>query len=343
MNHTAPTLVTGALGFVGCWLIEDLLQAGTSVVGFSRLPAGMESPVRYGPFTLEGPDPDLPSAMRYRSDSGIWSHVCGSLEDRTQIADLIQATEPAVIFHLAAQSSAAVSFQDPFDTFNTNLMGTLSLLEAVRQRPPAKIPVMLAVGSAEEYGATPQKTPMPENTPLRPISPYGVSKAAQGLLCQQYHQSYDLPIIVVRSFSHTGPGQDTRFVFPSFATQIVAGERGEADATLAVGNLTAVRDYLDVRDVVGAYRLLITSGDPGQVYNICSGQPLTIQEGLDILLEAAHIEFAIVPDPERQRPSDIPYLVGDNTKLRADTGWSPQFDFRQTLNDVLAWARKETE
>jgi len=341
MSDTAPTLVTGALGFVGCWLIEDLLQTGTEVVGISRLPGGQDPPPTFGPFTLEGSDSNLPDAMRYRSRHGTWLHVCGGLEDISLVERLIGNTEPAIIYHLAAQSSAAVSFRDPFDTFTSNLTGTLNLLETIKKQPPARMPVMLAVGSCEEYGATRNYVPLNEKAPLQPVSPYGVSKAAQSLLCQQYHHSFDLPIILVRAFSHTGPGQDTRFVFPSFAAQIVACERSASDRTLAVGNLTPVRDYLDVRDVVAAYRALITSGDPGQVYNVCSGRSLTIQEGLDILLDAARIELDTVPDPERQRPSDIPYMVGDNTKLRARTGWHPQRDLRQTLTDVLNWTREE--
>jgi GDP-4-dehydro-6-deoxy-D-mannose reductase len=218
----------------------------------------------------------------------------------------------------------------------------LNLLEGVRALPEAQRPVLLNVGSGEEYGPQPpERQPLAEDAPLRPCSPYGVSKVAQTLLCLQYVRSYDLPVVTVRAFNHTGPGQDTRFVFPNFARQIAAAEAGAAPRQIAVGNLEAVRDFLDVRDVVAAYRLLVKEGCPGEIYHVCSGIPLTIRQGLDILLGAAHCPISLRNDPERNRPSDLPILVGDNAKLRAATGWEPEWDITRTLPGLLAEARKE--
>jgi GDP-4-dehydro-6-deoxy-D-mannose reductase len=197
------------------------------------------------------------------------------------------------------------------------------------------------VGSAEEYGTTAAAGPCRETDPLQPVSPYAVSKAAQTLLCRQYHRSWQVPVVVARSFAHTGPGQDARFVFPSFAAQIAAVERGERPPVIEVGDLTTARDYLDVRDVVRAYRLLCERGRPGEVYNVCSGQALTIGDGLQILLAAACRELTVRQDPARLRPAEVPRLVGDAAKIVNETGWHPRHDIHQTLRDLLDRARKD--
>jgi len=168
-----------------------------------------------------------------------------------------------------------------------------------------------------------------------------VSKTAQTLLCRQYARSFGLEVVMARSFSHTGPGHDTRFAFPSFARQIAAAEAGAGPAEIAVGDLTPIRDFLDVRDVVAAYQLLAADGTPGEIYNICSGRALTMQEGLDILVAESRVPIRIRRDPDRARPSDIPMMVGDNTKLRNQTGWKPVRDLADTLRSLLVEARKE--
>lgn len=349
MIPTSCNLVTGALGFVGLYLVEALLRAGLPVVGLSRLEPGQAPPARAGNFRL-AEDSVLPAAeplwrgaVRYHGDMGDWYHLHCPLEDEQPIRDLVAALRPTVIYHLAAQSSAAHSFTDPGDTFASNLLGTLHLLEAVRALPPAVWPVTLAIGSAEEYGdQQAQGEPLTEELPLAPISPYGVSKAAQTLLCRQYAHSYTLPVIVARPFSHTGPGQDTRFVFPNFAAQIAAAEAGQQPAEIAVGNLAAVRDFLDVRDVIAAYRLLVAAGTPGEVYNVCSGQPLTIADGLRRLLAESRLPISVREDPARARPSDIPYLVGDNAKLVAQTDWAPAYDQQRMLSALLQHARRRS-
>ncbi|MBU8871097.1 MAG: GDP-mannose 4,6-dehydratase [Gemmatimonadales bacterium] len=335
-------LVTGALGFVGLHLVRSLALAGLPVVGVGRHGPDQPLPARAGEFQLAGPSTDLPDAVRYTGPSGDFIYLPMALENPRPVADLVNRLRPSMVFHLAAQSSAAVSFRDPADTFTSNVSGTLNLLEAVRRVPETERPVMLSVGSAEEYGPQPNVgKPIREDAPLYPISPYGVSKAAQTMLCRQYAATWDLPIILVRSFSHTGPGQDSRFAFPSFARQIAAAEVGKGPSEISVGDLSAARDFLDVRDVVDAYRLLLKEGHPGEIYNVCSGSSLTIRQGLEMLLDEATVEINLKTDPDLCRPSDIPFLVGDNTKIKRDSAWEPQYELKQTLSGVLSTSRKE--
>jgi GDP-4-dehydro-6-deoxy-D-mannose reductase len=317
------SLVTGALGFVGPYLVDALLAAGETVAG------------------LDLPRPGAPPVATATRPGGTWTCFRQSLADGLALAELIARIRPQAIYHLAAQSSAAASFADPSGVVLGNLTGSVNLLEAVRALPAPARPVVVVAGSAEEYGLAAGAEPCREDQPLQPASPYAVSKAAQTLLCRQYHRAWDLPVVVARAFSHTGPGQDTRFVFPSFAAQIVAAERGERPAELAVGNLTAARDFLDVRDVVAAYRALRSRGRPGEVYNICTGRTLTIGDGLEILLAAARLPLTVRQDPDRMRPVDIPCLVGDPGKLRRETGWEPTHDFTRTLRDLLENARRQ--
>lgn len=336
------TLVTGALGFVGRHLTLSLMRAGLPVCGLGQVPASPLDGGGPGGFTRVGPDPRLPGADLYRCDEGDLAYVTLDLADATGLTALLDRLHPATVYHLAAQSSAAVSFTDPAGTLSVNILGTLNLLEAVRALPELERPALLVVGSAEEYGPHPEEAqPLREDAPLNPISPYGVSKAAQTLLCRQYVHSHDLPVVITRSFSHTGPGQDARFVFPSFARQIAAAERGTGPAVIRVGNLEAVRDFLDVRDVVTAYRALLKEGISGEVYHVSSGRGISIRKGLEILLDMARRPVTVEDDPERLRPSDIPYLVGDNSKLRACTGWEPERDITASLRDLLEEARKE--
>ncbi len=335
-------LITGALGFVGRHLARSLILGGQPVIGVGKHPAGSELPAQVGPFTLQGEAAALPGAVNYVCDAGTMWYLPLALEEAGPIAELVSSLRPSTVYHLAAQSSAAVSFSDPLDTFNSNVIGTLNLLEALRHAKVGERPVMLAVGSCEEYGPqSPARFPLGENAPVGPISPYGVSKVSQTLLCRQYAQSYEMPIILTRSFSHTGPGHDARFAFPSFARQIAAAEAGAGPTEIKTGDLSAVRDFLDVRDVIAAYRLLTKEGRPGEIYNVSSGKSMTIQEGLEILAGAATCPISLQKDPARCRPSDLPIMVGDNTKLRTETGWDPEWDFTATLLGLLDEARKE--
>lgn len=336
------SLVTGALGFVGLHLVTALVRDGLDVVGAGRQPDGGPPPDRAGGFRLAGSAPGPAGAVRYEGPDGAFRYVPLDLAEPAPVAGLLRDVPAAAVYHLAAQSSAAASFADPRGTVTANLGGTLNVLEAVRALPADARPVLLAVGSGEEYGPQPDDGRLlDEGTPLNPVSPYAVSKAAQTLLCLQYARSWDLPVIPVRAFSHTGPGQDARFAFPSFARQIAAAEAGRGPAEIRTGDLSAVRDFLDVRDVVAAYRLLAARGRPGQVVNVCSGRGLTIAAGLEILVRGARRPVAVVRDPARDRPADTPRLVGDNARLRRVTGWAPAHDIHATLSGLLEEARRE--
>lgn len=333
-------LVTGALGFVGLHLARALLADGRVVAGLGRQPGRAPAPSAAGDFRRCGGAGD--GALRYEGPAGAFTYHEASLEDGPAVAAVVRAVRPRVIYHLAAQSSAAASFEDPRGTLESNLMGTLSLLEAVRELPAGDRPVVVVAGSADEYGPQPpDSAPLTEDCPSGPVSPYAVSKAAQTLLCRQYHRAWAVPVIMARPFAHTGPGQQPRFAFPAFARQIAAAEAGRGPAEVVTGDLSPVRDYLDVRDVVSAYRALAARGTPGEVYNICSGRPLTMADGLRILVAAARVPVAVRRDPARDRPADTARLVGDNRKLRSQTGWGPVSDARTALLDLLDEARKE--
>ncbi len=334
-------LVTGANGFVGCWLVADLLRDGCEVLGVGRVPDPASPPAQLGAFALA--DVDRDGTATYTGEGGAWRCRDLDLAGDGAAAASLETFRPDAVYHLAAQSSAALSFEDPHLTFDVNVTGSLRLLEALRALPATDRPRLLAVGSSEEYGPAEAGTPLDESTPLNPISPYGVTKVTQTLLCRQYARSFDLPVVMARPFAHTGPGQSTVFAYPSFARQIVAIERGEQEPVLRVGDLSPLRDYLHVRDVVGAYRLLRDKGEPGEIYNIASGVGVSMQKGLDILLAASESEIRVEPDPARFRPSNVPYMVGDCDKLTSATGWQPSSALEATLHELLQWAREYAE
>jgi GDP-4-dehydro-6-deoxy-D-mannose reductase len=305
-------LITGAAGFVAGHLVEMLRE--------------------------EEPDVELFGITR---PHGTPAHVPGRV---TVIeADLLDAagTEAAVtmaqpdrVVHLAAQSSPQKSWADPEGTIRTNVVGALNLLEAVRKcRTPPRV---LLIGSSEEYGlASPSEIPLRETAPLRPSSPYAVSKIAQGYLGLQYALAYGVPVVRTRTFHHTGPGRGESFAESSFARQIAEIERGGRDPVLAVGNLDAIRDFADVRDVVRAYWLLLDRGESGEVYNVCTGRGRRIRDLLDVLLKLSGVRVDVRVDEKRLRPSDIPVLVGDPDKLQRATGWEPRIPLERTLKDLL--------
>jgi GDP-4-dehydro-6-deoxy-D-mannose reductase len=335
-------LVTGSLGFVGRYLVRSLVLAGLPVVGFDLGGLHATPPERVGEFKLVGAEKASLPLHRYEGPAGCFFQVTGNLTNQELLGSLLGRLRPTMVFHLAAQSSAAQSFRDPVGTLAGNLQGTVTLFEAIRALPQGAWPIILSVGSCEEYGPQPEDAyPLTESTSLNPLSPYAVSKVAQTLLGQQYFRAWDLPIIPVRAFSHTGPGQDKRFAFPAFAHQIARAEAGLAPPVILTGDLSSVRDFLHVRDVVDAYRLLMKEGIPGRIYNVCSGQPLTMRQGLDIMAAEARCDLEIRTDEARLRPADTPYMVGDNSLLVSDTGWAQEWDISQTLGALLDEARKE--
>jgi len=312
-------LVTGITGFVGSHFAELALAEGAEVFG----------------------------SYRWRSKTENIDHLrdrvtlieC-DLRDLSSVNELVASSRPDFIIHLAAQSYVHASWHSPAETFNTNTISQVNLLEAVRAQGKAA-PRFLAIGSSEEYGLVHEdELPIKESNPLRPLSPYAVSKVTQDLMAYQYFKSYALPIVRARAFNHEGPRRGDVFVTSNFARQIAEIEAGGREPTILVGNLKAVRDYTDVRDIVRGYWLLLERGDPGQVYNLCSGRGWAIQEILDFLLgESINTSIRVREDPARLRPSDVPVLIGDCSRLTA-LGWKPRIPFEQTLRDLLGYWRE---
>ena len=288
-------LVTGAGGFVGQALVGHLRAAGDEVVGLDR--AG-------------GPD----------------------ITDAAAVRDFVAGHQPDAVYHLAAVTHIGASWEAPREVFRTNAEGTLNVLSACGA---AGVDRVLVVGSADEYGAVrPEDLPLSEDAPLRPLTPYGASKVAAEYLALQAFLGERLPVIRVRAFNHTGPTQPDRFMIPGLARRIAAAER-DGRKEIPVGSLEPVRDYTNVADVVVAYRLLVERGEPGEVYNVCSGVGRSVAEVAGQLLALARHAIELVPDPALLRPVEVPRLVGDNHRLREATGWAPAVSFEETLAAIL--------
>lgn len=263
------------------------------------------------------------------------------LRDAFSVRDLIDQIKPDRIFHLAAQSFVPTSWTAPTESLSTNILGQLNIFEAVKK---IKInPLIQIACSSEEYGLVfPEEVPIKETNPLRPLSPYAVSKVGQDMLGYQYFKSYGMKIIRTRGFNHTGPRRGPVFVCSDFAKQIIDIEKGYREPVINVGNLEAMRDFTDVRDTVIGYWLALEKAEPGEVYNICSGKGYKISEILEMLLNLTDEKIEIQNDPERMRPSDVQILRGDFSKFAAKTGWSPKIPFEKTLEDLMNfWREKE--
>ncbi|HXX91041.1 MAG TPA: GDP-mannose 4,6-dehydratase [Acidimicrobiales bacterium] len=253
--------------------------------------------------------------------------------DLDVVTAALARARPDAVYHLAAFTHVGQSWHDPDRVMVVNAIGTLHVLEAARALPEP--PVVLLTSSAEVYGSVPEdRLPVTETVPLAPVTPYAVSKVAAEYLGVQQHLAYGLPVIRVRPFNHVGPGQAPGFVVPSLASRVVEARRTGA-STVAVGNLSARRDFTDVRDVVRAYRLLVEHGTAGEVYNVCSGHDVVIEDIARRLLALAGSELELAPDPALTRPVDVPVMRGDPAKLHAATGWAPEIALDDTLRDVL--------
>ncbi len=264
-----------------------------------------------------------------------------NLMDRDLVATILDSVQPEWVFHLAALSSPAMSFKDPRGTLTNNIEAQINLMDACLK--VKGLEKCLIIGSAEEYGrVTPTDIPIDENTPLRPTSPYAVSKVAQDYLGLQYFYSYRLPVIRVRPFNHTGPGQAPMFVVPAFAQQIAMAEAGLTEPVVRVGNLDSYRDFTDVKDMVEAYVLAMEKATLGEVYNLGSGRAIQINEVLNKLLEFSSAKIEVRRDPARMMPSDVPLLKCDPKKFQAITGWEAKIPFETTLVEVLDYFRKTT-
>jgi GDP-4-dehydro-6-deoxy-D-mannose reductase len=311
-------LITGITGFAGSHLADYCLEKkGLEVYGI----------------------------IRWRSRTENVEHMQNKvrllecdLRDATSTRDVIDEVRPDYIFHLAAQSFVPTSWRAPTESLVTNVIGQLNVFEAVR-KINLKCRIQIAC-SSEEYGMVyDHELPIAEDHPLRPLSPYGVSKVGQDLLGYQYFMSYKMDIVRTRAFNHTGPRRAPVFVVSDFAKQIADIEKGLQKPILHVGNLDSERDFSDVRDVAGAYYLSLAKGKSGEVYNICSETSWKIKDMLDRLLTMTDAKIELKPDPARLRPSDVPRLRGDCSRFKKDTGWAPQIPFEQTLKDMLDYWR----
>ncbi|MEO8286596.1 MAG: GDP-mannose 4,6-dehydratase [Chloroflexota bacterium] len=262
------------------------------------------------------------------------------LTDHEEAVASVAQMKPDYVIHLAAQSNVQRAFQDPESTIINNIVSELNMLEALRKAAPqARI---MITGSSEQYGMVqPQYIPIDEDTPFRPNNPYAVSKVTQDMLALQHFLSYGQKTIRVRPFNHIGPGQTEHFVTAAFAKQVALIEAGEQEPVIYVGNLEAERDFTDVRDMVRAYHLAITLGEPGEVYNIGYGKGRSIQWILDTLVGMSSVKVEVRQDPARMRPSDIPSLVCNPARFKHRTGWEPEIPIEQTLRDILHYWREE--
>jgi GDP-4-dehydro-6-deoxy-D-mannose reductase len=253
--------------------------------------------------------------------------------DRVSVERALTEACPHAVYHLAGLAHVGDSWEQPDAFFETNALGTLHVLDAARHCRP--VPRLLLVSSAEVYGAVqPDELPVSEDAPMRPVSPYAASKAAAEMVGLQAHLGWGLPVIRVRPFNHLGPGQSPTFAVPALAGRILEALR-KGTGVLRTGNLSARRDFTDVRDVVRAYRLLVEHGEPGAVYNVCSGKDVSIESVVDALMAIAGSGLRVEVDPDLTRPVDVPVLRGDPSRLETATGWAPAVPLEQSLRAVV--------
>ena len=312
-------LITGITGFVGSHLTEWALSRGADVIG----------------------------ALRWRSNTEHIEHlrdrltlIQSELRELSSARDLVERARPDYIVHLAAQSFVGASWQTPAETLMTNAIGQMNLFEAIRQLGSASR--FLVIGSSEEYGLVePDELPIRETNPLRPLSPYAVSKVTQDLMGFQYFKSYGLDIVRARAFHHTGPRRSDNFSTSTFARQIAEIEAGLREPVVVAGDLKPVRDFSDVRDIVRGYWELLERGTAGEVYNLCSGVDWTIERMLTFLISQSSVPgIEIRTDAARLRPSDVPVLRGSYEKIERAVGWRPRIPLEQALTDLLDYWRQ---
>ena len=316
-------LITGITGMVGSHLADYILN--------------------------NHPDAEVSGVVRWRSPlDNIRQRldditlVQGELRDLSSMIQVINQVQPDRIFHLAAQSFVPISYESPGDTFTVNVIGSINLLDAVRN--VGIDPMIHMCSSAEVYGNVDESmVPITENTPFNPASPYAVSKVGQDMLGNQYHISYGMKIIRTRMFTHSGPRRGNFFAESAFAKQIAEIELGVIPGPVMVGNLESIRTYADVRDAVRAYWALLDFCSVGEVYNIGGNRTLTIGEMLEILKSFASVPIEHEVDPSLFRPSDVTLQIPENSKFREKTGWEPEYSMEQTMEDLLNFHRERTK
>ncbi|GAB4315117.1 MAG: GDP-mannose 4,6-dehydratase [Candidatus Zixiibacteriota bacterium] len=314
-------LITGIAGFAGSHLAELCVASGDEVAG-TILPRSETSNID-----------------TIRRDLNL---ISADLLKPEHVHRALQRSRPHWIFHLAASTSVGESFEDPAGTIRNNVNTTLNLLEAIRQDAAVRksIQKILIVASSEVYGRVkPSQIPLTEATPLQPVNPYGASKAAVEMIAMTYRESFGLPIVHVRASNHTGPRQRTGFVVPDFCYSIAQLERKTGKRIIKVGNLSAKRDFSDVRDIVQGYRLIAERGKEGVVYHLGSGKARTVKSVLDALLRLAEVSISVVTDPAKMRPAEVPVLRPDISRAQRDVGFRPKIPWSQTLRDTLEYYR----
>jgi GDP-4-dehydro-6-deoxy-D-mannose reductase len=308
-------VVTGAAGFVGGHLLNQLLADGASVVGWYR-PGADQSSLR---------------------QDVTWNEV--ELLDRDAVRGALQATRPEAIYHLAGWAHAGNSWKHTFETYQNNVLATHHLLAGIRDCVPSARVLVTCSGTIYEA----RDRALTEDDPIAPTSPYATSKLAQELLATHAWADEGVQTLIARSFNHTGPGQDPAYVTSAIARQIARIEAGLQEPRLHLGNLEPKRDLADVRDVVRAYVAMMATASPGRPYNVCSGRHLSIRALVDAFVARARTPVTVVQDPSLFRPTDVPLLVGDHSRLTADTGWTPTIPIEQTVDDLLQYWRDRIE
>jgi GDP-4-dehydro-6-deoxy-D-mannose reductase len=306
-------LIIGAAGFVGNYLMDHLLDEGRWSVSVTKM---MNETVNKGNVTVYDLD----------------------ILDINEVVKLFQTIRPDHIIHLAAQSSVALSWKNPGLTIDVNIKGSANALEAARKLDYK--PRILLIGSGEEYGhIQPDELPVKEDSRLRPGNIYAATKAAQNMIGKIYADAYNLDIICVRAFNHIGPAQLPVFVVADFCKQVSEIEKGVKEPFIKVGNLSAKRDFTDVRDVVKAYSLLIEKGLAGETYNVGSGHAVSIEAILNLILSMSKADIKVLTDEKKLRPVDVPVIEADISKIKRDTGWAPEIKLEDTIADTLNYWR----
>ena len=321
---TARVFITGIAGFAGSHLAEWCLACSDEVAG-TVLPGT--------------------SIVNLHDVRHAIELVHADLLKPKAAAEALHRVRPNWIVHLAASTSVADSFQTPDETIRNNIIGTLNILEAVRQDAAVRRTVdkIIIVASSEVYGRVrPGMIPLSENTLLAPVNPYGASKASADLIALAYGESFGLPVVRVRAANHTGPRQRKGFVVPDFCDAISHLEKKTGQRIMKVGNLSARRDFSDVRDVVRGYRQLAQKGHSGRVYHLGSGQVRSVRSVLNTLLRMAQRPIDVLTDPKKLRPVEVPVLLSDISRARREIGYKPIIPWRQTLSDTLEYYRQRS-
>ena len=312
------SLIIGGAGFVGAYLVRYLKNDLGQDVVVTKMPREQVN--------VDGVDMSE-------------IQVCDlDILDKEAVVALFCKVHPDCIYHLAAQSSVSVSWKNPELTIDVNVRGGVNILEALRELDYK--PRVLFIGSGEEYGhILPDETPIKEDNVSRPGNIYAATKACQNMLARIYADAYDLDVMMVRAFNHIGPNQLPLFVVADFCKQVAEIEAGNREPIIKVGNLSARRDFTDVRDVVRAYALLMESGRAGETYNIGSGHAIAIEDLLRCILDNSSVDIRVEVDPEKLRPVDVPIIEADTTKIYRETGWQPEIPLEQTIRETLDFWR----